>query len=322
MIKTAIIILSSVLIGIGIFIFLTSYISFRITFYVKNKNKKLKEEFDMPPGKIYEPYHEQMKVWMQKMRDMESEDVYITSFDNLKLHAKYYEGIKGAPVEIMFHGYRGSAERDLCGGIQRSFLVGRNVLLVDQRASMGSDGNVISFGINESRDCLKWIEFINDKFNGDIQIYLTGVSMGASTVLMATGYDLPDNVVGVVADCGYSSIKDIICKTIKEMHLPPALAYPFVKLGAKLYGKFNLDELNPVDAVKKCKVPVIFFHGENDDFVPCEMSKINYEACKSIKRLVLVEGAGHGLSYCVAPERYLQELKSFEEESLNKLNAI
>ncbi len=320
MIKNVIIITSILLALAVIFVFLIPYVCFKMAFYVRNKDKKLKEEYDMPPGKIYKPYHSQMKIWMQKMRNIKSEDVYITSFDGLKLHAKYYEGIKGAPVEIMFHGYRGSAERDLCGGIQRSFEIKRNVLLVDQRASMQSEGNVITFGINESKDCLKWIEYVNKKFNGNVQIYLTGVSMGASTVMMATSYDLPSNVVGVVADCGYSSVKDIICKVIKEMHIPPKLAYPFLKLGAKMYGKFNLDELNPVDAVKKCKIPIIFFHGDNDAFVPCEMSKINYDACASKKRLVIIKGAGHGLGYCVEPKRYVEELKTFEEECLNYNN--
>ncbi|MBR5439428.1 MAG: alpha/beta hydrolase [Clostridia bacterium] len=316
MIENIILITIILLIIIAVFVFIIPFICFYMAFYVRNKDKKLKEEFDMPPGKIYEPYHAQMKIWMQKMRAMKSEDVYITSFDGLKLHAKYYEGKKGAPVEIMFHGYRGSAERDLCGGIQRSFDVGRNVLLVDQRASMQSGGNVISFGINESKDCLKWIEYVNKKFDGNIQIYLAGVSMGASTVLMATGYDLPKNVVGVVADCGYSNIQDIISVVVKKMGIPPFLALPFIKLGARIYGKFNIDELNPIDAVKKSKIPTIFFHGDEDDFVPMEMSQINYDACASKKRLVIIKGAGHGLCYCKEPKTYIDELKSFEQETL------
>ena len=316
MIENIILITIILLLLVAIFVFVIPFICFYMAFYVKNEDKRLKEEFDMPPGKIYEPYHAQMKIWMQKMRSIKSEDVYITSFDGLKLHAKYYEGKKGAPIEIMFHGYRGSAERDLCGGIQRSFDVGRNVLLVDQRASMQSEGNVISFGINESKDCLKWIEYVNNRFEGNVQIYLAGVSMGASTILMATSYDLPSNVIGVVADCGYSSIKDIISVVVKKMGISPRLAYPFIKLGAKIYGKFNIDEFNPVDAVKKSKVPTIFFHGDEDDFVPCEMSKINYEACASKKRLVIVKGAGHGLCYCKEPKTYIDELKSFEQETL------
>ena len=141
-------------------ILLTSYICFRITFYVNRKKDLNKEEFDIPPGEVYEPYREQMISWMKEARNMNSVDYYIISFDNLKSHAKYYETKNGNPIEIMFHGYRGNAERDLCGGIQRAFALNHNVLLVDQRTSGESEGNVISFGVNESKDCLKWIDFV------------------------------------------------------------------------------------------------------------------------------------------------------------------
>jgi fermentation-respiration switch protein FrsA (DUF1100 family) len=95
------------------------------------------------------------------------------------------------------------------------------------------------------------------------------------------------------------------------MGLPPRLCYPFVRLGARLYGHFDLEEFSPVEAVKDCKVPVLFFHGEDDDYVPCEMSRINYEACASRKMLVTIPGAGHGLSYPVDPQQYLQIAGSF-----------
>ena len=143
-------------------------------------------------------------------------------------------------MEIMFHGYRGNAERDLSGGIQRCFALGRSVLLVDQRTSCGSEGNVISFGINEHRDCLSWVDFAVKHFGPDIKIILTGISMGASTVLMAAGKELPKNVVGVLADCGFSSAREIIKKCARDLKIPADLIYPFIKLGAKIFGHFNL----------------------------------------------------------------------------------
>jgi fermentation-respiration switch protein FrsA (DUF1100 family) len=128
---------------------------------------------------------------------------------------------------------------------------------------------------------------------------------------MAGGKELPPNVIGILADCGYHCPKDIILTVIRQMGLPPRLCYPFVRLGARLYGHFDLEEFSPVEAVKDCKVPVLFFHGEDDDYVPCEMSRINYEACASRKMLVTIPGAGHGLSYPVDPQQYLQIAGSF-----------
>ena len=215
----------------------------------------------------------------------------------------------------MFHGYRGSAERDLSGGIQRCFALGRNVLLIDQRTSCGSEGNVISFGINEHKDCLAWIDFAIKRFGPEVKLILTGISMGASTVLMAAGKPLPKNVVGVLADCGFSSPKEIIQKCTKDMHLPPNFMYPFIKLAAKIFGHFDLDEYSPMEAMKTCKVPVLFFHGEADTFVPCYMSQKIYDACRSPKKLVTVPDAEHGLVYLVDNPGYFQAVVEFFSEN-------
>ena len=118
-----------------LFILLISYICFRMVFYVERKNEKNTDEIILPEGEIYEPYHELMRNWTIEARKMKHDDFYITSHDGLKLHAKYYEYSKDAVLEIMFHGYRGSAERDLSGGIQRCFALGRSVLMIDQRTS-------------------------------------------------------------------------------------------------------------------------------------------------------------------------------------------
>jgi pimeloyl-ACP methyl ester carboxylesterase len=142
--------------------------------------------------------------------------------------------------------------------------------------------------------------------------FCNGLSMGAGTVMIAAGApDLPDNVIGVLADCGYSSPKDIIQKVIRDMKLPPTLSYPFVKLGARIFGHFDLEETSPVEALKNSKVPVLLIHGEDDNFVPCDMSRKCYESCTSKKRLVTIPGAGHGLSYPTDPKRYLTALQEF-----------
>lgn len=298
-----------------LFVLLISYICFRMVFYVSRKNEKMTDEIILPEGEEYEPYYPLMRNWTLEARKMQYEDYYITSHDGLKLHAKYYEYSKDAVLEIMFHGYKGSAERDLSGGIQRCFALGRSVLMVDQRTSCGSEGSVISFGINEHKDCLNWVDFAVKHFGPDVKIVLTGLSMGASTVLMAAGKELPPNVVGVLADCGFSSPKEIIKKCAKDMHYPPELIYPFIKLGARIFCHFDLEEYSSKEAMKTCKVPVIFFHGEDDNYVPCDMSRMNYEACHSPKRLVTMEGAGHGMVYVIDNDRYFREVESFFTEN-------
>lgn len=294
---------------------LVCYICYRIVFYAAPTKPLEPDEYDIPTGKAYDPYHDQMLTWQKQMRSLPRQDFTVTSFDGLQLWGSYYEYAPGAVTELMFHGYRGNAERDLSGGVQRAFSLGRNVLIVDQRTSRRSEGRTITFGIHERRDCLTWVDFMVQHFGPDVQIILTGISMGAATVMMAASHPLPENVVGVLADCGYTSAKEIICKCAADMKLPPKLVYPFIRLGGKIFGQFDTEEYSPLEAMGACKLPVIFFHGDADDFVPYYMSKAVYDACAGPKRLVVIPGADHGLSYPAAPERYLQEVADFFTEN-------
>ena len=293
---------------------ITSLVCFFIVFYSPKRKELGPDEYEIPPGTIYEPYRDYMVMWAKKSREMPHEDMEITSFDGLKLKGRYLENRKGAPIEIIFHGYRGYGERDLSGAIDRCFSIGRNVLIVDQRASGKSEGNVITFGIKERYDCIAWVNHVIERFGKETEIILCGVSMGGATVALASGEELPSNVVCILADCPYSTASGIIKKIIKEMKLPVWLLYPFVKLGARLFGGFNLEETSPLEAVKRSKTPIIFIHGDADAFVPYEMSKELYEACSCLKKLVKIEGAGHGLAFPVNKEKYYGALLEFEKE--------
>lgn len=295
-------------------VLITSYICFFKVFRTAKRKVLRMGEYDLPPGDIYEPFYPQMKTWIDEIRAMKRERVEITSFDGLKLRGYYYEYSPDSPLELIFHGYGGNAERDLSGGVERCFALGRSVILIDQRGAGKSEGRVCSFGINERRDCLKWIEFATKKFGADRPIIIGGVSMGAATVMMASGENLPENVVCVMADCGYSSPKDIIKKVVREMHLPADLLYPFIKLGGKVFGHFDLEETSPIQAVARSKTPIVFIHGDNDDFVPHSMSVDCFNACASQKKLVTIEGAGHGLAYPINPQKYVSSLADFEKE--------
>jgi fermentation-respiration switch protein FrsA (DUF1100 family) len=301
----------SVLAALALIVALIAYICFRMAFYVPKK-RPVPEEYPVPDGDEYLPYREQMIQWIKESRALPHEDVQITSFDGLVLRGRYYEYAPGAPIELMLHGYRGESERDMSGGVQRCFALGRSALVVDQRSCGRSEGTVITFGAKEHKDCLYWVEYMVKRFGPDVKIILTGISMGAATVVMASGCDLPNNVIGVLADCGCSSAKQIIKLVIRNrIGLPPDLAYPFVRLGAKLFGGFDPDTASPVDYIKNTKVPVIFYHGDADDFVPSYMSQDMFDACPSRKELVIIPGAAHGLSFPKDPDTYLRTLSAF-----------
>ena len=306
---TALWITLGVIVGAAIITLAVSYICYRRVFY--NPPRVESDEIPTPPGEIYDKFREPMKEWVRVVRAMPHDDVEITSHDGLTLRAKYFEYGEDAPIEIMFHGYQGNAERDMSAGVLRAFKLGRSVLLVNHRASGNSDGNTVTFGVLERRDCLLWIKYLTERFGNSRAIILTGISMGAATVMSCSSAELPPCVVGVLADCGYSSAKEIIKKVIRDMKLPANLLYPFVKLGARLFGHFGLEEHPPIEEVARARVPIFFTHGDTDDFVPCYMSENCHAACSSEKQLFIVKGAGHGLCYPVAGDAYLEAIDSF-----------
>ncbi|MBO7253187.1 MAG: alpha/beta hydrolase, partial [Oscillospiraceae bacterium] len=227
---TMILILAGIAAVLAAGVLVAAYICYRMAFYAPpRKASTPNDPIEIPEGEVYEAFREPIERWIREIRALPHQEFSVQSFDGLTLYGKYYEYKPGAPIELMFHGYRGSAERDLSGGVQRCFQVGRSVLLVDQRCCGKSEGNTITFGVNEHRDCLTWLEFMCRHFGPDVKIILTGVSMGAATVLMAGGTALPKNVIGILADCGYSTARDIIGKEIRRMGIPEKLGYPFVK---------------------------------------------------------------------------------------------
>ena len=177
-----------------------------------------------------------------------------------------------------------------------------------------SGGKAISFGVHERRDCLAWARWAEERFHPSA-MYLDGISMGAATVLMASEFDLPASVRGIIADCGYTSPRDILCKVIRQCHLPVTPVYFLVRLGARVFGRFDPEAASAARALEKCRVPVLFIHGEADDFVPCDMSRENCAHCAAPKALVTVPGADHGFSYLVDREGVEAALKRFFRET-------
>ncbi len=255
-------------------------------------------------------YTERVKTLISDLRALPCEFVNISaSIDGTNLSARYYHQKDGAPIDILCHGYRGSAFRDFCGGHKLCRDMGHNILLIDQRAHGKSGSNTITFGIKERYDVLDWANYIATRFP-NLPIMLYGISMGGTTVLLSSELNLPPQVKGICADCPFSSPRAILKNTVKKMPFPKNLGYPFLFPAAKIFGGFNLSKISAVDTSKNSKVPILIIHGETDDFVPCEMSR---EIAKDNNNITLVtfKDATHGVSYMTDTERYNKTVKDF-----------
>ena len=290
-------------------ILLISYYTYYVAFYSPPHKRGSLD--DPMVGAQYEAVSEHIYRAGHIMERYPCEEVETRSFDGCKLFGRYYHIRDGAPLEIIFHGYRSCAFRDCSGGHALSRRMGFNVLAVDQRAHGQSGGNTITFGIKERRDCMRWIEYANQRFGADTPIILSGISMGAATVLMASGLKLPENVVCIIADSAYSAPSAIIEKVCEDLHYPVALCRPLIHLGALIFGHFRLNSCTAKESVTHAEVPVLLIHGEDDRLVPCSMSKEIASHCASDVTVCTFPGAGHGLSYMIDPVRYENAVYNF-----------
>lgn len=248
----------------------------------------------------------------QRLREKNLETVETRAHDGIELVGHWYPCENPKRVVIAMHGWRSSW--DMGCGLIADFLHDNHccVLFAEQRGQNSSGGDYMGLGVTERFDCLQWIRWATDERALDLPIYLSGVSMGATTVLMAAGLDLPRNVHGIVADCAYTSPDEIGRHISNEnLHLPYHLRR---KIMAGIYEQKNQVkgfDYSTLDALKTNSVPILFIHGAQDQFVPVDMTYQNYIACAAPKRLLIVPGAGHGVSYLVEKERYEKAIKDF-----------
>lgn len=244
---------------------------------------------------------------MDAAKALESEDheiVEIEAYDGIRLVGHWFPAENPKRVLVAMHGWRTSWSQDfgLIADFWRSN--GCSVLFAEQRGQGESGGEYMGFGLLERYDCLEWVKWA-DENTENIPIYLCGLSMGATTILMTAGFDLPERVHGIMADCAFTSPHAIWRHVVQtNLHLPYGLYSAAARDICRKKIQVGSDEYSCPEALKNCKVPVLFIHGSDDTFVPVEMTYENYKACPSAKHLVIVPGADHGLSYLVDREGY------------------
>lgn len=266
---------------------------------------------DSPVNRPLVPFKKTVEKGMEFINQQPHKELQIKSFDGLKLYADYYENNSDATI-ILFHGYRSSGRRDFCCAVEMYYKMGMNVLLVDQRSHGRSEGRLITYGVKERYDVLKWVDFVNKEYNAP-KILLGGMSMGATTVLLSAGLDLPSNVKGIIADCGFTSPKDIILKVAKQsFKINAKPIFPIFNAMCRILGKFDMNGVSTANALKENEIPVLLIHGKSDNFVPVEMSQTAFNSMSGDKKYIcLVDGADHGFSFLIEPQRVREELEKF-----------
>ena len=272
-----------------------------------SKNMKVSYYDRGPLRKMNEEGHEYLKT-------LEIEEVYMTSFDGLKLHAYVLRkpGTKSNKYLLGIHGFRSAPFHEFAHYAKYYIDLGFNLVLPHQRGHYKSEGQYISMGMNEKVDVKDWCHFLVEKYGENIEILMHGLSMGGATVCMASNLDLPPQVIGIIADCGYYSYKvqsRFILKNMLKVDLKHLIN--FISKFIKKRTGVDLEAPTALDAVKETNVPIMFAHGEKDEIVPFDNVLKLYEACASRKTLLTNKEANHVETMARDPEKYFQTIVEF-----------
>lgn len=252
------------------------------------------------------------------LKDHCAQDVYINSHDGLNLHGLWIPVTNPRGTVLFAHGYRSTMLVDFGLAFDFYHKHGMNLLIPEQRAHGRSEGRYITFGVKESLDMQCWVDYHNQQLS-TVPVILSGLSMGASTMLFLADKDLPENVKGIIADCGFTSPKEILSSVFKRViHLPETPTLWVTDILARLFAGFHLNEQDTRRSLSKSRLPVFMVHGTNDGFVPCEMTESGYAACVGDKQILLVDGADHGVSFLVAKEKYTAMITDFLDKCIGE----
>lgn len=312
---------SSRLLGwvIGILVFIFVVLAFASNFMVKFSLSPDpgRENIDSVALVLYERYPD-IRPWVDSIKANEHlKDTFVVMPSGERHHAFYMEAANAeGKTAVVVHGYRDSAIKFFYLMRMYNRDLGYNVLMPDLHAHGYSQGDMIQMGWKDADDVLQWAEIAYERFHKDGQedkLVIHGVSMGAATTMNISGKpDLPSYIKGFVEDCGYTSVWDEFKGQLKEQFSLPAfpLMYTASMLCDIKYG-WNFKEASPLESVKRSTLPMLFIHGDKDEFVPTWMVYPLYEAKPEPKAIWIAPGSDHAKSYQDHPEEYTEQVENF-----------
>lgn len=249
-----------------------------------------------------------------KWLEQNGTEVEIISKDGLKLVGYEIKARQNSNIWVIaVHGYMGSGT-DMIPYVEKFRSYGYNGLIIDLRAHGRSEGQYIGMGWLDRYDLRMWIDKIIEE-NKNCKIILYGISMGAATVSMTTGEELPKEVKLAIADCGYTSVWEEFSVHLKKiLHVLPFPLLYVASFMSKIFVGYGFKEASTIKQLKKSKTPTLFIHGKKDKFVPFSMLDKIYKSAQCEKEKLEIEEAAHAESCNINPEKYWGTIEKFIEK--------
>ena len=300
------------IVGIVIFLLFVLYFLVTLIIFLLATNKKLSKLLKNPDKefeKALGEYDDRIKSGAKWVEKAEKEEVYITSKDNLKLHGIFLPNRKNNKIIILVHGHGSEPKRDVYPSAHEYYDMGCALLIVDLRACGESEGKTYTYGYHEHEDLSLWVNYIHKKYKNS-KIILGGVSLGATCALMVP--NINKHVDGIVADSGFRNAYKELSHVISYFfHLPGNMLMPMVNVYCKWFYHINLKWIDTVESLKNIKIPILFIHGIDDEFVLIDNTIENYNSYKGLKTKVFINFCQHGMGYLVDRKQYIESIEKF-----------
>lgn len=246
---------------------------------------------------------------------LEKTDYTVTSFDGYVLHAEFLKNPKpSTKYVIISHGYTDNRIGAL-KYVPIYLELGYNCIVYDLRGNGENEPTFTTYGIREGQDLDVLIKDTRERYTDITELGLHGESLGAATTVTCLKYK--PEVDFAVADCGFSDIENVLKGLYKSFHVPTMIV-DIADVGSRLRYHYAIKDMRPIDSLDDNEIPVLFIHGEDDDFIVPKNSEDMSKRTKGRTEFHTIPGATHANSVLTEPKMYKEIVKRFLEKQVER----
>ena len=245
--------------------------------------------------------------------NIEYEDIFYQS--DIGQFPAYLTSSGDDGVVIFVHGFRGDYSREVFAQLRAKDLMdmGFRSMIISYRNDRGlpkDPSGIFQYGVSEWKDI---DAAIDEARKISENVVLWGISGGGGPVSSwIQNTDDISKVSGIIYEAPVISFWESVevNGAARFPWLPQGL-FSYFKIVTELRYGVDFDSMDFRDAVINSDIPVLLFHGDDDEWVPVEMSDLIAESRNKNFTYIRSENVGHVTSWNADPENYVLQMSEF-----------